>query len=43
MLDRPNPYDSLKSVPSLTVTSDTLTDGAEMPREQVHDSAPDMQ
>jgi Raf kinase inhibitor-like YbhB/YbcL family protein len=39
MLDRPNPYDSLKSVPSLTVTSDTLTDGAEMPREQVHDSA----
>jgi Raf kinase inhibitor-like YbhB/YbcL family protein len=39
MLDRPSPYDSLKSVPPLTVTSEDLTDGSEMPLAQVHDSA----
>jgi Raf kinase inhibitor-like YbhB/YbcL family protein len=39
MLDRPNPYDSLRSVPQLTVSSRDLSDGGEMPLQQVHDSA----
>lgn len=39
MLDRPNPYEALRSVPSLTVTSDDLTDAGQMPVAQVHDSA----
>ncbi|HEY1487920.1 MAG TPA: YbhB/YbcL family Raf kinase inhibitor-like protein [Micromonosporaceae bacterium] len=39
MLDRPSPYDSLKTVPALTVTSDDLDNGGVMPLAQVHDSA----
>lgn len=31
MLNRPSPYDSLKSVPALTLTSDDLTDGGKLP------------
>ncbi|HEY2795146.1 MAG TPA: YbhB/YbcL family Raf kinase inhibitor-like protein [Micromonosporaceae bacterium] len=39
MLDRPSPYDSLKSVPALTVTSDDLDNGGVMPMAQVFNGA----
>jgi len=39
MLDRPSPYDSLRAVPALTLTSQSLSDGGVMPAEQVFHGA----